>query len=52
MRGDARRVHEAIRIRETAILLLGGYLEGFGGHKDSRLALVVDITCSAPSGAT
>jgi LDH2 family malate/lactate/ureidoglycolate dehydrogenase len=51
MREDARRVHEAIRMRETAILPLGGYLEDFGGHKGSRLALVVGVTCSVPSGA-
>jgi LDH2 family malate/lactate/ureidoglycolate dehydrogenase len=51
MRGDARRVYEAIRRREAAILPLGGYLEDFGGHKGSGLALVVDVICGVLSGA-
>ena len=49
--GDAKRVYEAIRRREAAILPLGGYLEEFGGHKGSGLALVVDILCGVLSGA-
>jgi LDH2 family malate/lactate/ureidoglycolate dehydrogenase len=49
--GDAKRVHEAIKKREAAILPLGGYLEELGGHKGSGLALVVDILCGVLSGA-
>jgi len=51
MRGDAKRVYEAIRRREAAILPLGGYLEDFGGHKGSGLALIVDVICGVLSGA-
>jgi LDH2 family malate/lactate/ureidoglycolate dehydrogenase len=51
MSGDAKRIYDAIRRREAAILPLGGYLEEFGGHKGSGLALIVDILCGVLSGA-
>ncbi len=51
LQGDARRIHEAIKKREAAILPLGGYLEEFGGHKGSGLALMVDVLCGVLSGA-
>jgi LDH2 family malate/lactate/ureidoglycolate dehydrogenase len=51
LHGDARRIYDAIKRREAAILPLGGYLEEFGGHKGSGLALVVDVLCGVLSGA-
>jgi LDH2 family malate/lactate/ureidoglycolate dehydrogenase len=51
LRGDARRVYEAIRRREAAILPLGGYLEEFGAHKGSGLALIVEVVCGVLAGA-
>jgi LDH2 family malate/lactate/ureidoglycolate dehydrogenase len=51
LHGDAGRVYEAIKSREAAILPLGGYLEEYGGHKGSGLALIVEIICGVLSGA-
>ena len=51
LQGDAGRVYEAIKSREAAILPLGGYLEEYGGHKGSGLALIVEIICGVLSGA-
>jgi L-2-hydroxycarboxylate dehydrogenase (NAD+) len=51
LHGDAGRAYEAIKSREAAILPLGGYLEEYGGHKGSGLALIVEIICGVLSGA-
>lgn len=51
LHGDAGRVYEAIKSREAAILPLGGYLEEYGGHKGSGLALIVEVICGVLSGA-
>ncbi len=52
LRGDARKIHEALTKGLAALLPLGGYLEELGGHKGSGLALVVDILCGILSGAS
>jgi LDH2 family malate/lactate/ureidoglycolate dehydrogenase len=51
LHGDAKKILGGIRRREAAILPIGGYLEDYGGHKGSGLALMVDILSGILSGA-
>jgi LDH2 family malate/lactate/ureidoglycolate dehydrogenase len=52
LRGDARKIYEALTKGLVALLPLGGYSEELGGHKGSGLALVIDVICGILSGAS